>query len=156
MGKLLLLKKAVPNRAAIIDEFGDVCALRAGFAPTEKRHKQLADEIKSWYEDAAAAREFTEKGDRYQLAISMRSLAKTINIRAAYKKLGINKFLAACTITLKALGELLSEPEVDALWEEDRTGHRSYVTTPFAVPAELMLAQPNGTTVVRELLGAAK
>lgn len=134
MGKLLALKQAPANRAAIIDEFGDVEKQRREFAPTERRHKQLLDEIKSWYESLPGDKDAVEKGTRYQLAISMRANATTVDVKAAHKKLGLTKFLKACTLTLKALGEYLSQPEIDALTATDRTGSRSFVTTPLVGP----------------------
>jgi hypothetical protein len=134
MGKLLAMQTAAPDRAAIIDEFGDIALKRLAFAPTEKRFKQLSDEMKSWYQDAPADKTFTEKGQRYQLDVSMCSNVTAINIRAVYKIVGIAKFLKACTLSLKAVGELLSVPEVAAVSSVERTGWRSLATTPISRP----------------------
>jgi hypothetical protein len=137
VGKLLTLKTASPpNRAAIIDEFGNLCRLRDEFAPFEKRHGQLYKEIKTWYENEPAEKTFTEKGLRYQLDVGMQAEAKTINMRLAYKILGLEKFLKACTLTLKALGELLGSAEIDCLTTLARTGHRIYIPTLITRPAE--------------------
>ena len=67
MGKLLALKKSPAARAAIIDEYGDIALRRIAFAPTEKRHKQLTDEIKTWYEDGDPEQDFTEHMWPYRL-----------------------------------------------------------------------------------------
>lgn len=137
MGKLLTLKIATPpNRAAIIDEFGAVSALRDAFGPTEKRYGQLRDEIKTWYKDSPGDKDFIEKGLRFQLDVSMAAEARTIDIKGAYKKLGLAKFLKACTLTLKALGEFLGAADVDALTSTGRTGSRNYTPTPMGRPVE--------------------
>jgi hypothetical protein len=135
LGKLLHLKTAPANRAALIDEYGDIERLRREFAPTEKRYEQLREEIKSWFEASPADKEFIEKGARYQLTVSMRANARIVDIAAVYKKLGLKKFLRACSVTLKALAEFLTEPEIDALASSGRTGARSYVSTPLGLPA---------------------
>jgi hypothetical protein len=135
MGKLLLLKTATPaNRSALIDEAGDIKLKLAAFAATgvERRDKQLTEEFASWYPDKPEE-EFIEKGQRYELRISARRNVTTIDIRAAYKKLGLRKFLSACSLTLKALAEFLTEPEVDCLTSTARTGSRAFVTTPLGV-----------------------
>ncbi len=131
MGKLLALKTAPADRAAIIDEFGDIAKLRADFAPTEKRHKQLSDEIKTWYEDSPADQDFVEKGTRYQLDISPCSNVTLIDVKAAKKKLGLAKFLKCVSITLKALAVFLTEPEIAELTSTEQTGYRSYKPTPM-------------------------
>lgn len=135
MGKLLTLKTASPpNRAAIIDEFGEVSRLRDDFAPTEKRYNQLRDEIKSWYEDKPADEVFIEKGVRFQLDIGACAMAKTVDVAAAYKKLGARKFFKACLITLKALAEHLGQADIEALTSEAQTGPRRFASTRI-VPA---------------------
>jgi len=133
VGQLLALKTAPANRAALIDEAGALDLQLAVFAATgvERRRKQLTEEFGSWYADKAADGEFLERGLAFQLKISPRRNSTSINIRGAYKKLGIARFLQAATLTLKALGEFLSEPEIEALSSTARTGARSFVTTPI-------------------------
>jgi hypothetical protein len=143
VGKLLSLKTAPTPRAAIIDEFGDLTLQRAAFAPTEKRYAQLRDELKSWYADAPGHTEFVERGRRYQLTVSAAANSKTIDIRAAYKKLGLAKFLKACSLTLKALAEFLSEPDIEALTTSAQTGARGFVSTPYGQPAEQAAELPS-------------
>lgn len=137
MGKLLSLRTAPPNKAALIDEAGDLRQKIAAWKATgiERRDKQLAEEMASWYTDAAADQDFTERTNRYTLSVSPRANQTSINIRAAYKILGLKTFLTACTVTLKALKEHLSEPEVLALTSSERTGHRTYGLTPIVRPA---------------------
>jgi hypothetical protein len=137
VGKLLTFKTASPhNRAAIIDEFGNLCRLRDEFAPFEKRYGQIREEIKTWYEQQPGEKVFTEKGRRYQLDVGMCANARTIDIRAAYKKLGLRKFLKDCSMTLKALGEYLGQSEIDEITSESHIGPRKLTTTPIAIPEE--------------------
>jgi hypothetical protein len=153
MGKLLALKTAPANRAALIDEFGDISKLRKAFAPTEARHKQLQEEIKTWHADDDAATPFTEKGRRWQLDVSACSHVTVIDNRATYKKLGLPRFLKAVTITLKALKELLlTEPEISELTSVEQIGFRSLVATPLVLPPA---AIPPGNAVSDTLLDAA-
>lgn len=135
MGKLLSLKTAQKDRAAIIDEFGDVDKQRKAFAPIEKRYGQLRDEIKSWHDSAPGAEEFTEKGTRWQLDVGTRADVTTVKIYAVFRKLGITKFLKACTVTLKALADFLPEAEIDQLTTVARTGSRNISVTPIVKDA---------------------
>ena len=157
MGKLLALKTAPANRAALIDEAGDLGRKIAAWKATgiERRDKQIAEEMATWYTDAAADQDFTEKGLRYTLSVSPRANQTSINIRAAYKILGLAKFLTACTLTLKALKQHLSEPEVLALTSSDRTGHRTYGLTPIIGPVTETVAPISGGEVSDRLLEAA-
>jgi hypothetical protein len=135
VGKLLTLKTASPpNRAALIDEFGNLSKLRDEFAPFEKRHGQLRDEIKSWYEGRPGDVTFTEKGLLFQLDVTACANAKAIDLRAAYKKLGLPKFLKACSMTFKALGEYLGQADIDELTSESQTGPRRFTATPITPP----------------------
>jgi hypothetical protein len=136
MGQLLQLSKTTTpaDKAAVIDEFGDACAKVKAFEPTRKRHEQLRDEIASWYADKAADQDFAARGARYDLWVSMRSNQRKVNIAAAFRALGVRKFLKVCTVTLTALKEILSEPDAEALTTESRTGYRRIWTTPSIRP----------------------
>jgi hypothetical protein len=143
MGKLLQLSKSPSERANLIDEFGDVCRRRADFAPIEKRHGQLAAEIKTWYEEEDPEKVFVEKGARYQLDVSVRANVTAINNRAVYRILGIAKFLEACSLTLTALRKYMTTPEVDAVSSQERTGSRSYTAVPIlGSPAAVSGSEP--------------
>lgn len=137
MGKLLTLTTSPAARAALIDELGDLKAKKAAFAPTEKRLKQVSDEVASWYDDRAPAETYVEKGYRYQLTVSARLNVTSVNIRAVYRILGVRKFLDICTVTLTAIREVLTDAEVLAVTSLDRTGYRRLDTTPLGTPAEL-------------------
>lgn len=128
MGKLLQLKTSPPNKAALIDEFGDVERLRREFAPTERRYQQLRDEIAGWCPDPE--KEYVEKGHRYELLISRRDEQRKVDVKAAQKKLGLTKFLKACSLTMKALEAFLPKPEIEALTTKARTGPRTLIPTP--------------------------
>lgn len=136
MGKLLLIKTAPRDRAALIDEYGAAAELRDRFAPTEKRYHALREEINSWCPEADLT--YTEKGARYMLAISTRAVERKVGAKEAYKALGLAKFLRAASVSLKALGEFLSAPDIDRIAVASRTGSRTISATPIiAVPREL-------------------
>ena len=137
MGKLLLLKNATKDRAALIDEYGNVDRLRKEFAPYEKRYQALRAEIASWYEASPPDATYIEKGLRYTIEIGARATESTINVKGAHKALGLVKFLKACSITLKALRAALAPEEADKLVSTARTGSRSISSTPIvALPNE--------------------
>jgi hypothetical protein len=142
MGKLLLLKPAAAARAALISEAGALDLKIAAFAATgiERRRKQLGEEFASWYLDKPPDEEFIERGRGFELRVSARRNVTAIDIRGAYKKLGLARFLKSASLTLKALAEFLSQPEIDALSSTARTGSRSFVTTPIGAPAVEMPA----------------
>jgi hypothetical protein len=141
MGKILQLKPGPRSRAAAIDEFGDIVKLRKAFLPTEQRYQTLLREIAPWYAKSAAAKEFVASGERWQLNVSMCQRQSSIDIWAVYKLLGLTKFLKICSVTLKAIGEFLTQSQIDGLTSHERTGRRDYVPTLIlAPPAEPAVA----------------
>lgn len=124
-----MLKPPVFIRIAprTIDDFGDLCQLREEFAPTERAykacHSALATLIEA--EGADAETELTAAGERWTLNISARGMERKINVVAVRKRLGAADFLKCCSVTLKALGRFLTQPEVDKLAPQEQTGART-------------------------------
>lgn len=117
--------------AALIDEFGDIVALRDAFAPTEKRYQQLRKQFEALLGGAGAEEEFTPSGERFSLNISARSIDRYVPVKVARKRLGLAAFMECCSVTLKSLENFLLKPEIDALAVSERTGSRSYVPLPL-------------------------
>jgi hypothetical protein len=134
MGKLLGLKPADAARADLIDELGTLRQRQAAFAATgvDKRAAQLQTEISSWHDGDPPDAELVERGTYFQIIFSPRRSVSTLNVRGAYKALGLKRFLEACTVTMKALAAFLTPDQVDALVTTERTGSRSLTTTPIA------------------------
>ena len=116
----------------LIDEYGDVAKLREEFAATEKRYGKLREQLNAAAGELEPDQEFALVGGRWQIAVSAKKLERTVNKKAARKRLGAAAFFNACSITLTALGNLLSKPDVDALADSDRTGARSYTASPVS------------------------
>jgi hypothetical protein len=151
MGKLLTISKSPEDRASIVNEYYAVDKLHDEFAPTEKRRKQLRDEIVSWCPDAE--KEYSEKTDRVQLVISACGLERTVDNAAAFKVAGKKDFLTACKVSMKALAIFLTTPVIEALLISTLTGPRTFTVTPVVrVPFEAAI---NGTELSDRLLEAA-
>jgi hypothetical protein len=115
-----------------VDDFGDVVKLRDAFAPTERLYQKLRNELSGLAAAGDPEAEFVVTGERYTLRISSCSIERKVDIQKARKKLGAAAFLECCSVTLKALGNFLAAPDVDALAVSTRTGSRSYVPVPIA------------------------
>ena len=112
---------------ALIDEFGDIVRQRDAFAPTERRYAKLRDQMKELLADAPAEEEFAFEGERFTLNISARSIERKVDIKAARRYLGVTLFMQCVSVTMSALSNFLSKPEVEALTISERTGSRSFV-----------------------------
>jgi hypothetical protein len=135
MGKLLSIAKSPEDRASIVNEYFEVDKLHDEFAPTEKRRKQLRDEIVSWCPDAT--KEYSEKTDRCHLVISACAPERKVDNAAAFKILGKPSFLKACAVSMKALAVYLTTPVIEALLITTITGSRTLNATPVvSAPVE--------------------
>jgi hypothetical protein len=124
-----------------VDEYRDLSEKRDLFQLSEKRYQALREKLKVRYANEPGDLIFAEVGMRSRIDVSIASTQTTVNIRAAYKKLGVGKFLAICSVTLKALGDLLTVPEIADLTSTSRTGSRSFSVTPLGAPAQAPVPQ---------------
>lgn len=124
--KLLLVPPAT------IDTFGDLLKLRDEFAPTERLYQKCFAELKALAATGDPAAEYIVKGERYTLRISPCSMERKPDVFKARKMLGAAAFMEVVSITLKALGQFLAQPEIDALAVTTQTGSRSYAPTAIA------------------------
>lgn len=119
---------------AKVDEFGDLAAARAVFAPTEARYQKLREEFKGWFADEPA-KEFVINGDRFSLRVSPCSTENKPDVPAVRKRLGAATFLLVAQVTKKALEGWLLKPEIEELCISTQTGSRSYSPTPLPAKA---------------------
>lgn len=110
-----------------VDRFCDLYFERIAFAPKEKEYQAFLDVMKLRHKDMPPLEGLTEAGLRYNLSVSMCAKVTTIDVRGAWKKLGAAKFRKVCTVTLKALAEFLTTPEIELLSSSARTGYRTYL-----------------------------
>jgi hypothetical protein len=118
--------------APLVDDYAEAKALHDAFKPTEALYVKLGDELKELVKDSPATETFVATGKRFSLDISAQALASVVDIPAARRKLGAVNFMAAVTLTLKALGNFLTKPEVEALVTKEQTGSRKYTCNPLA------------------------
>ncbi len=114
---------------SLIDAYGEAQAAHDGFKPTEALYQKLGNELKALIQNAPATETFVRSGERYSIDISAQAFESVVNIEKARKKLGAVNFLAAVSVSLKALARYLTQPEVDALVSKEQTGSRKYVAT---------------------------
>lgn len=114
---------------SLVDDFGEAQAAHEACKPTEAMYRKLGDELKGYLVSAKPAEAFVLVGDRYTLDISPQTFESVIDIPKARRKLGARNFLAAVTLTLKALGRFLTQPEIDQLVTKQQIGHRKYVAS---------------------------
>lgn len=114
-----------------IDDFGDVVKLREAFAPTERLYDKLRAQIKDMCRDKDPNEAYFMQGDRYTIKISPCAFESQVDIPAARKRLGAERFLSACSMTLRALTNLLPRPEAEALTISVQTTSRTF--TPVAI-----------------------
>lgn len=124
-----------------IDDFGDVAKLREEFAPTERRYNKLRDQLKELCKGKDPNAAYIMRGERFTVQISPCTFESQVDVPAARKALGAERFLKACTVTLRSLANLLPRPEAEALTVSVQTTTRSFTpvaiaTTASAAPSE--------------------
>ena len=104
-------------RSSVVDEIGALSAKLAPFAADVKRLEQLRKAARGWPEadkskpEAAVA----YSGKKFVLTLGPRENERKIrSLAAVFKEVGKTKFVAACSLTLKALTELVGEVKVAA------------------------------------------
>lgn len=124
MPKLPVPELVIP--APLVDEYGDVVALRDAFAPTEARYRKLHELLKLLVVDADPEAEFVVKGERFTLRITARGFESAPDVPRVRKKLGAAAFLAVVSCTKKALEAFLLKPQIEALCVTSQTGPRKF------------------------------
>jgi hypothetical protein len=113
-----------------VDDYADYLKLREAFAPTERQYQKLYKQLKELCEGTDPNKEFVVQGERHALWISACRFENEVDVARAKRKLGVEKFLECCTVTLKALGNYLSKPDVDALTISVQGSSRSFSVVP--------------------------
>jgi hypothetical protein len=128
----------VLDRAAIVDEYGDLAKEASAFTPKERRLTELRRLIQSWYETEPPAKDFIAEGKRYSLAIAPREYQKKVNPLRLYKLIGIKRFLAVVSVTLEAMKAAGMEALQIRCVDESQTGKRKI--TPIAKAQTIPIA----------------
>lgn len=113
------------ERAAIIDEYGELQRRVDEFRPVAERCAMLARTIASWYADEPPEESFVEEGRRYSVQISPRTVKRTIvNMAKLYALVGKAKFLEMATVTLSAVDKHVAAPLHSKFIRAEMTGER--------------------------------
>ena len=114
------------EQAVLIDEFGGLYREKQVWLAREKRFDALTETIRQWFPDLAADQTDLAVGYFYEVQVGEKPIEKTWkSMPAVYKAVGGWKaFQKLCTVTFKALSEVLGQPAAAALQVEERTGKR--------------------------------
>lgn len=123
---------APADAARLIDEYGQLDQQIQAYTPILDRHKALAATIRGWFADADPEASPSAQGSQYVVILTPASMQRQIaDLWKVYKAFGsVRAFLAACTVTLKALEEHLGKERASALVAESRTGPRRMKVVP--------------------------
>jgi hypothetical protein len=110
----------------LIDEFGKLDAWLQSVQRDIRRHGELKDQIKSWFDGLPGEQEETVRGNVYEIQVGQKSIEKRwIKMSKVYSAVGrLSTFLSIATITFKALSGVIGEEKAKALQVEERTGSR--------------------------------
>lgn len=116
------------NREKVIGDLGRIEEKLAPYLDDFARWDSLRKTVRSWPKTDGVAPEVTcaYSGDGYIATLGAAQNERKIkSMRAIFKKVGVTRFLKACSMTLKSLTELVGEASVGDYVVEERTGSRS-------------------------------
>lgn len=126
-----------PTVEELVDQLGPIeAALNAPYALIVKDNQRRAEALRKLITEQVAgvpAATITLQGKQYTAVLGPReNQTKIVSMAKVWKAVGSKAFLAACSFTLKALEQLISDPiERAKLLKTDRTGSRSVKTFPI-------------------------
>lgn len=132
------------RRAGIIDELGQLDLVlttaklkyKTDNEKSAKRAEVLREEVHTWAEQTAADQSLLVEGTLFDAHISVKDKKRVVSdIFGLFIKLGKEKFIDACSVTLAALEKLLSKDELKPFITEVRAGNRTVITLPKAATA---------------------
>jgi hypothetical protein len=129
-----MTKNEALTRRAVVDEYGKLAAELAPWKPKQSRLDELAKIIRDWYADADAETPHTLTGELYQATVTAKGMQTIIDMGAVWRALGRTKFIAAVSVTLKALEAVMPASTLATVTAKTRTGSRSLSVSPVPVP----------------------
>jgi hypothetical protein len=126
------LKLSAVEKAAIVDELGQLEQDCARLSDKLKRITALRNQVREWFPKLGATKTATEQGHKFLCTIGEREHETSIDsMLAVFELLGQSTFIDNCGFTLKALRALLKPADVALLVTTERTGPRPIET--FAI-----------------------
>lgn len=124
------------QRAAIIDEYGELERKIAAFKPVADRAAALKKEIASWYEHQPADEVFVAEGKLYNAQVSAKALERRVfDMPKLFSLLGRNRFLEFCKVSLAAIDQHVASEKHPAFLHSERSGNRTVKTVAIS-PAQ--------------------
>jgi len=118
----------IEQRKQIVDEFGALDQELAAVKAKLRRREELAKAIRSWHADADAESTHTSSGDEYEVILGAREMETHLApMPEIFQALGKEKFLEACSMTVKGLQAAAEASVVLRLTRKEQTGSRSLV-----------------------------
>jgi hypothetical protein len=122
-------KKTDSARAAVIDQLGQYEQDIAALEEIKKLAAPLRAEVRSWFADLPAETAATAEGFKFLLTVGPRENERSIkSMMQVLDRVGSEVFLAECSLTLKALRDIVTPPDFEALTTQARTGARAVNT----------------------------
>lgn len=118
------------QKAAIVDEYGEICRkideAETRLDEARQRAAELEAEILTWCEGQPAADAVLFEGKTFIAKVSARSLKRTIvDLGKVYGMFGKDKFLSFCSFPLGVIDKLLQPSEIEQLVKSERIGRRT-------------------------------
>jgi len=115
---------------ALIDEYCDLRermkAWKPEVNPIAGRYAEVSALILAAYESHPAAAPIVAHGRRFDLPISARRIERKIHDLAGFfRRIGRDKFLEICSVTLKAVEKEVAADKLDLYVGTSQTGHRT-------------------------------
>lgn len=148
----LMAKSAIPisrraaelqRRVQVVDELGQLERELAAMKPQEARAKSLKAEIQAWADaEFPADQAVTFEGHQFAAQVGAKGNKRRISsMQKVFDFLGVKKFLAACSFTLKSAEETLAPDQLKAVIVEDaNVGDRSVKVLQRATAAAALKA----------------
>ena len=125
-----------PDRAGIIDEYGELDRRVREFLPTLKAHEAARKIITSWYATEPGDQSFRAEGTLYAVQVGPRENRRRItDMLAVFKALGKSRFVELASIPLKALESCLTAEALGRFLTSERTGPRDVFPVALAPAA---------------------
>jgi len=113
------------DRAAIVDEYGELSRRIQELKPTTARAEQLRKTIQGWYDNEPADQSFTAIGRKFSVQVSARANKRSIrDIFKLARVLGRQLFMSIATVRMEDLDRHLTEDQANKLIAVDQTGPR--------------------------------
>lgn len=113
------------DRKAIVDELGQLDQDMAPLKVKKKRAEELRAIVRNWHAKDAPDKTATHEGHKFIVTVgAAENETGIVSMQKIYDQVGITKFLAACSMTLAKLKDLVTPADFKTLTLQARTGAR--------------------------------